>query len=255
MSVIIGSARISENGSIYGAKGDTKQKGTPDYSGEVSMEKFYQHSLGWTCLRAKSKTVASKLAKAMAAMCNNKSFGYSQPQRLTGYNEAAKVGFDPAKVKTPCNIDCSEAVRTCLAYAGIKVADFTTHNEINVIMATGKFDKITKVAASMLEPGDILCTKKRGHTVIVISTDQKTEQKTEPATGLNKSIIRYGVINCKSANVRMWAGKENKMCSFSPLMRRTTVGVCDTVKAANGDPWYYINYKGKYGFIAAKYVS
>lgn len=57
-------------------------------------------------------------------------------------------------------------------------------------------------------------------------------------------------------NVRKWAGTENAPCSFSPLKKGEQISVCDEIKAANGDKWYYIkNSAGKYGFVSAKYIK
>nr|WP_302144063.1 phage tail tip lysozyme [uncultured Schaedlerella sp.] len=56
-------------------------------------------------------------------------------------------------------------------------------------------------------------------------------------------------------SVRTWAGKEYDECSFSPLSDGEEISICDEVKAANGDKWYYIKNKaGKYGFVSAAYV-
>lgn len=56
-------------------------------------------------------------------------------------------------------------------------------------------------------------------------------------------------------NVRMWAGINNDLCSFSPLPYGAEVGVCDTVKDQNGDDWYYILYGTKHGFVSAGLIS
>lgn len=59
MSLVVGSARIDENGHISGGKpGD--QTGN-----EVSTQAYYVHSKGWYCLRPKSITVANAIAEAM----------------------------------------------------------------------------------------------------------------------------------------------------------------------------------------------
>lgn len=56
MSLVVGSARIDENGHISGGKpGD--QTGN-----EVSTQAYYVHSKGWYCLRPKSITVANAIA-------------------------------------------------------------------------------------------------------------------------------------------------------------------------------------------------
>ena len=57
MSLVVGSARIDENGHISGGKpGD--QTGN-----EVSTQAYYVHSKGWYCLRPKSTTVANAIAE------------------------------------------------------------------------------------------------------------------------------------------------------------------------------------------------
>ena len=45
------------------------------------------------------------------------------------------------------------------------------------------------------------------------------------------------------------------MCSFSPLKYGTSIDVCDSIKASDGSTWYYIKYKGKYGFVHSAYVK
>lgn len=164
MAVIIGSARIDENGSINGRKGDQTGR-------EVAQEEYYRHKYDWDALRCKDPNGALMMSYDMASMCNNLNYGYSQNDRYSGLYEAKKVGYDAAKVDTPCNIDCSSGVRTCLAYAGYDVGDFYTGNEYDVIMATGAFDDVTDQfdhnTGEGLCTGDILVSKKKGHTAIV----------------------------------------------------------------------------------------
>lgn len=64
-----------------------------------------------------------------------------------------------------------------------------------------------------------------------------------------------GRVTANELNIRVGAGKENDTVSFSPLKKGTKVNVCDTVKAKNGDNWYYINYNGKFGFCSSKYIE
>lgn len=67
MSLVVGSARIDENGHISGGKpGD--QTGN-----EVSTQAYYVHSKGWYCLRPKSIAVANGIANyAYTAAQNTK---------------------------------------------------------------------------------------------------------------------------------------------------------------------------------------
>lgn len=77
MAVYVGSARIDENGKAYGGKaGDQTGK-------EVSKQKYYVHSKGWRVIRAKDRSVALKISKAMKAACDNNKVGYDQWNRNT----------------------------------------------------------------------------------------------------------------------------------------------------------------------------
>ena len=179
MAVIVGSARQGgSNGRISGdAAGDQNKK-------EVSTQNYYVHSKGWRVLRAKDASKRKLLADAMRAACANDKIGYDQSQRNTLYNLAAKVGFDPAKVTTACETDCSALVRVCCAHAGIKVSDFNTSTQASRLLASGAFeelkgDKYTTQSSYLME-GDILVTKSKGHTVIVLTNGNKAEVSTLP---------------------------------------------------------------------------
>ena len=76
--------------------------------------------------------------------------------------------------------------------------------------------------------------------------------------GYNKSEKWKGVIIAKSwLKVRKSPGTSNAdlECSFSPLKYNTPVSVCDSTTGSDGNKWYYICYKGKYGFSSAKYIK
>lgn len=67
-----------------------------------------------------------------------------------------------------------------------------------------------------------------------------------------------GVVTAQSGlKVRKSPGTSTSdtQCSFSPLKYNTEVSVCDSTKGSDGNKWYYICYKGKYGFSSAKYIK
>ena len=163
MSIMIGSARHDEHGNCYSGGKAGDQTGQ-----EVSMQKFYVHKSGWRVLRAKSPEIAIKLAEAMILACNNENIGYDQSERYG----VIKYGIE-TKVKTEC--DCSSLVRACIIYAsGKDVGDFNTSNEYSVLMKSGLFeDKGSYYVGMTLYNGDILVTKVKGHTVIVVSGAKK----------------------------------------------------------------------------------
>ena len=192
MAVLIGSARIDERGRISGGSaGD--QTGS-----EVSTQNWYLHSKGWRVLRAIEASQRRKIAAAMRAACKNDNIGYDQGQRNTLYSLAAKVDFDPSKVTAKCETDCSALVRVCCAYAGISVKDFITSNEAGVLLASGAFRELTgdKYAAqsAYLAEGDILVTKTKGHTVVVLSDGSKVEpDATASVVRLGDRILKNGM--------------------------------------------------------------
>ena len=180
MAVIIGSARHDEHGNCYSGGKAGDQTGQ-----EVSTQKFYNHSKGWNVLRAKDNKVAEKLAEAMQIACDNKNIGYDQSERYG----VIKHGIN-TKVKTEC--DCSSLVRACIIYAsGKDVGDFNTSNERSVILKSGLFKDVGSYEqGDTLYNGDILVTRTKGHTVIVVSGAKKSKGKHYPKyTGNSSSIV------------------------------------------------------------------
>lgn len=191
MAVIIGSARIDENGRAHGGKaGDQTGK-------EVSTQNWYKHSKGWVVLRAKDPKKAAKIAKAMRAACDNPNIGYDQYQNQTLWDEVKDKGYDPAKASKPCETDCARLVRVCCAYAGIMAKDFYTASEVDKLMDTGEFVKFTTSKytnqSDYLGAGDILVTKTKGHTVVVLTNGSKYDGEVEePSVPLGARILKNG---------------------------------------------------------------
>ena len=191
MAVIIGSARIDENGNAHGGRaGDQTGR-------EVSTQSWYKHSKGWVVLRAKDPKKAEKIAQAMRAACDNPNIGYDQYQNQTLWNAVKDKGYDPAKASTPCETDCARLVRVCCAYAGIMAKDFYTATEVDKLMETGEFVKFTTSKYTSqddyLGAGDILVTRTKGHTVVVLTNGSKYDGEVEePSVPLGARILRNG---------------------------------------------------------------
>lgn len=162
MSTVIGSARHDENGKYAnGRAGDQLQKSINDFRGEVSMQylKDFIGSRKWYILRLKSDAHAHNMALAMKTACNNVNLGYDQNNRLG----VMTYGVD-TKIKTEC--DCSSLIRACIKKAvGISVPNFTTVNELAILLATGLFQPAIEYSLSTkVYEGDIFVTKSKGHT-------------------------------------------------------------------------------------------
>ena len=80
-----------------------------------------------------------------------------------------------------------------------------------------------------------------------------TNTSTASSGGINKTCKWKGKVTASAVNVRTWAGTEYNR--FMVISHGKEVEVCDTVKAKNGDPWYYVKVNGKYGFVSAKYIK
>lgn len=188
-NIYIGSARMGENGKVTGGKkGDQKQTSSQDYSGEVSMQAFYNHSKKWVILRPKKIEHANKIALAMITACNNANLGYNQNERLGVITYGIESRY-------PTNCDCSSLVRACVKEAtGKDPKNFTTLDEVTKICETGLFDNVGQYVSHAKTPvynGDILVTRTKGHTAIVVTgSPRKVTAECYPKyTGTSRSII------------------------------------------------------------------
>ena len=250
MSIMVGSARIDERGNVSGgAAGDQKQtSATNDLTGEVSMQKMYSHSEGWYIFRPKSAAHAAKMADLMKAACNNANIGYDQGNRLG----VVKHGIMTA-VKTEC--DCSSLVREVVKEAtGKDPGNFTTANEAAALEATGLFESKRSYVSQSATPvydGDVLVTKAKGHTVIVVSGNARkaasgsssapapsvSTAKIESAKGFDKTLAgAYKTIG--SLYLRAGAGKGKPELVVMP--NNTTVRNYGYYTLVDGTKWLYV---------------
>lgn len=241
MAVMIGSARHDETGAYSGGKAGDQ---TGD---EVSKQEWYLHSKGWVCIRAKDATVREKIAQDMEYACANPHIGYDQGQNYTLFDVAGTVGWDCSKVTKDCETDCARLVRVCVWYAGIRCGDFYTGDEADTLRATGQFDilkeiKYTTTSNNLLR-GDILVTKTKGHTVVVLSdgkniapvapiekthsTLQKGDNGTE-VKELQKDLIAlgFGSLYDLSATGKFGTVTKKTVVAFQTLTGITADGSC-----------------------------
>lgn len=134
MGLVVGSARIDENGKISGGVlGDNNGR-------EVSTQPYYLHSKGWYVLRPKTIALANGLASAMSDACANNHIGYDQSNRYGVIKMVRKYGSMKA-IKEKTEADCSSLVRGCCIQNGFDPGDFATSGEAAKLEATGKFEK------------------------------------------------------------------------------------------------------------------
>lgn len=147
-----------------GETGFVNQKPGNQTGRELNIVKYYTHVKGWRVFRAPTATAQNRIAYAALRAVDNTCIGYDQSNRNTLFEAAQKYGYDPGSVHVDVECDCSSLVRVCVAYAGIVTQDFNTASEPSVLLQHG----FTEVGLADLQVGDILCTKSKGHTCIVV---------------------------------------------------------------------------------------
>lgn len=154
-----GSARISENGTANGQRGDSTGY-------EVCEQEAYWHRNGWRGIRAKDPNVANAIAWVMKVCCRSNLVGYSQVQDGGRY----LIFWTDIREGVLTNADCSTLVPFCVIKAGINVNvdGIWTGNLIERLMETGAFETFDVYDLNALCTGDILVDGNlTSHTVVV----------------------------------------------------------------------------------------
>lgn len=232
------------------------------------------YSRPWSCvLRYPNQEVRELIAELAIEAANNNKIGYDQYQRDTYWTQLQKVGYRPSKITTACEADCSagviantKAVGYLLGIAALKNIGASYTGNMRTAYKNAGFQVLTDskylTSGDYLLPGDILLND-GAHTATNLGIGSKSGSSstststatTTTSSKLNTTAKWTGQVTADELNVRTWAGTENKTCSFSPLKEGTKIEVCDSVKATNGDVWYYIKYNGKYGFVHSGWVK
>ena len=177
MAVKIGHASIDEKGKASGGSaGDQTKK-------EVCIRSWYNGKWDFVA-RPKDKIKAEKMATACEAGCANDLHGYDQGQRNTGLKEAQKVGWDLAKITTPCEFDCSSFMTACVMAGGVNIWSEgnapTTRTLRRVLEESGEFEILTAekylTSDKYIQRADILC-KEGSHTVMALENGSKVGQE------------------------------------------------------------------------------
>ncbi len=253
MAVKIGSARIDENGKLSGGKaGDQTGK-------EVSTQNFYMHSKGWYLYRAKDAVIAERLAKAMLDACNNDNIGYDQGERATVIIQTKRYG-SLKDIATKTEADCSSLVRACCIEAGFDTGEFNTASEGTALDKTGMFEGRKSVTSTTeLFDGDIIVTKTKGHTAIVVNGNpRKASSSTEqnkPATASELFKVGRNYTLQSDMYVRDSAGGQKKPFTKmstnaksngyadkdgNGILKKGTVVTCKGVQEKDGGVWIEI---------------
>ena len=171
-----------ENNKYHGGKAGDQT------GGEWTVRSWYNRP--WTCiLRHPDAKVREKIAEYAKSAAKNDNIGYDQWNRLSFWEELQKADYDPAKIKTKCEADCSLGVAAIVKAVGHKLG-IKELEDVPTSMVTGNERSTLKKAGftvytaskylssdKYLVPGDILLydAKDSGHTAINLDTGSKAE--------------------------------------------------------------------------------
>lgn len=252
MSILIGHASISENGTINGQKGDQTKK-------EVCTREWYSKPWDYMAIHPDAE-VREKHAKAVEAGCANDNIGYGQGDRNTLNTEAKKVNYDLSKVGK-CNTDCSEFMNVCAVASGAPGVThasngWTTSTMKAALQAAGYkiiTDKTYLASADYCVRGAIY-VKASSHTVCGLSNGAKVAQTLAKAgiSGTSGSNTASGSGNTTysgkgigtaiakgNMNIRSVAAVKDNT-SYGTIKKGTAVEVLEIL--SNG--WYKIVWPG-----------
>lgn len=235
-TIKIAHSAIDENGKIFGGQaGDQNGK-------EVCIVPWWDK--GWNVvIRFKDPAQREKFAAAMEAIAKNDNIGYAQDSRNTLLKEAEKVNWDIAKIKTPCECDCSSAVSVAAICAGISKTYMypdgnccTTRTLKSKLQATGKVEIFTDANHLRTDEnalrGDIYL-KEGSHVIAAI---ENGSAYVKPTPTVTNKVIGTAVANT-TMTVRNAAKILGKAVGY--IKKGEKVEVLEIL--SNG--WYKIVYK------------
>lgn len=197
MGVKISNCGHDENGRYAGGQaGD--QTGT-----EYQIINWYNRP--WLCvLRFEDQEVAALIAEMATQAANNNMIGYDQGtvgnsnDRYTFWEQLVANGYDPSKIKKPCETDCSQSTASIVKAVGYRLNKpklktvsiyLTTYNMRSAFKTAGAMvltDSKYLTSGACLKPGDILLNDNH-HVAIVVSGDASSN-----ATPAKKNYLEKG---------------------------------------------------------------
>lgn len=188
----ISNSGSDENKAYHGGKAG-------DQTGhEAELKAYYVRP--WTVvLRYPDQAVALKFAELSIDMCLNNKVGYDQDQRNTYWQELQKVNYEPSKITTACEEDCTAGVSANVKAAGylcgIKaLQDIPICNSRNMRVEFSKagFQVLTAskylTSPKYLLPGDVLLYENH-HAAMNITLGSAVLDAWHPETPTNTDSV------------------------------------------------------------------
>lgn len=111
---------------------DERNKYTGGKAGDQTGEEWKitdWYNRPWNCvLRHPDAKIRAMIADKAEKAAKNDNVGYDMYQRYTFWVELQKVGYDPAKITTPCEADCSSGITAIVRSIGFEIGDKKLQN-------------------------------------------------------------------------------------------------------------------------------
>lgn len=262
---------ISNSGSDE--KGGTKNGSAGDQTGkEWQLKAWYNRP--WTVvLRYPDPAVGIKMAElGIAAALNNK-IGYDQNQRTTYWTQLQKAGYDPSKITTACEEDCTAGVTANAKAVGYlmgikKLQDLRTDTysgNMRSRFVTAGFKALTAkkylTGPKYLLPGDVLLYEGH-HAAMNITFGSKVASTKITDTTITPSVSKIPAIDepapaagSASGYVLVYNGSYHIRLASSTS--GASIGIAEAGdrlpylgEKTNG--WFKVGYDGKVCWISEK---
>lgn len=155
--------------------------------GEWRIREWY--SSPWSCvLRYPDAKVREKIAELATESANNNNIGYNQAKRTTFWTQLEKALYQPSRIKTKCDADCSAGVSAICKAVGYlmnieKLKNISKDNwtgSMRVAFKGAGFEVLTDskylTSDKYLLAGDILLNDKK-HTCINLTNGSEVSVK------------------------------------------------------------------------------
>jgi hypothetical protein len=239
---------------------DENNKYSGGAAGDQTGEEWYLRSWynrPWNCVLRyeKDANVGQKLAELGCAAALNNNIGYDQNERYTYWTQLQKVNYDPSKITTKCEADCSagviantKAVGYLLGISALKNISATYTGDMRKAYKAAGFTVLTDskylTGTAYLLPGDILLNDEH-HTATNVTKGSKattttTTTTTATTTVENNSYVGKGIgtaIAQTEMNIRAQANTSSLV--VGTISKGTKVEV---LSVSNG--WYKIVWSG-----------
>ena len=252
-----------------GAAGD--QTGT-----EWTIINWYNRP--WKCvLRHPDANVRAKIAELSKAAANNDKIGYDQSQRGTFWTQLQKASYNPAKITTACEADCSSGVSSIVKAVGYllniallkNVSASLTTSGMRAAFKNAGFTALTdsKYLTSdvYLLDGDILLND-GAHTATNLTKGSKASGETATTTSASSN-VKVDAAQSKDSSLAgtyevtasdflsLRAGAGTGKTELEKMQPKETVQCYGYYTSVSGVKWLYVVYKGITGFCSSKYLK